>query len=142
MDLCAEPPARRSSINMIPAIRLIKLAKYIVLLAFGAAIGVHIRASCSAIAPFDGSATDGPFQLFDALRRIDAGQLPGRDFPAFHGLALQLLHYVPFKLLGSDLYASELTRQLVSRFSTIIVFLLASRWMTGSLWLGMLWSIW
>lgn len=63
---------------------------------------------------FAGPAIDGPFQLYNALRRIAAGQHGGTDFQFFHGLGLPYLHYLPFKLLGGTFAASEVTRQLVS----------------------------
>src|SRR5436190_22280711 len=75
-------------------------------------IGTHLFRCWHAVSPFDGAATDGPFQLYNALRRLDAGQLPGRDFPAFHGLGIPVVHYPLYRLLGANLIGSELTRQL------------------------------
>jgi hypothetical protein len=63
---------------------------------------------------FDGPAIDGPFQLYNALRRIGAGQRPGVDFQFFHGLGIPYLHYVQFRLLGGTFFASEITRELTS----------------------------
>ncbi len=63
---------------------------------------------------FDGAVGDGPFQLFNALRRLAAGQVAGRDFPVFHGLGLPWLHYPLFRLFGQGLFGSELSRQLTS----------------------------
>jgi hypothetical protein len=65
---------------------------------------------------FNGYAADGPFQLYNPLRRMAAGQVPGRNFQFFHGIGVVLLHYIPFKLLGSNLFASETSRWLVSPF--------------------------
>lgn len=58
--------------------------------------------------------TDGTFQLLNPLRRIDLGQVPGVDFPFFHGIGVPFLHYPIYKLGGSDLFAAELTKQLTS----------------------------
>ena len=77
---------------------------------------------------FNGSAIDGPFQLYNALRRIAAGQTGGVDFQFFHGLAIPYLHYGPFLLLGGTFQASELTRQLMSGLLypiTVVLFLRA-----------------
>src|SRR5829696_6970576 len=48
---------------------------------------------------FSGSAIDGPFQLYNALRRIAAGFHPGTDFQFFHGVGVPYLHYWLFRLL-------------------------------------------
>src|ERR1022692_5034371 len=37
---------------------------------------------------FDGAPVNGPFQLYNPLRRIAAGQVPGRDFVFFHGIGV------------------------------------------------------
>src|SRR3954469_21170580 len=63
---------------------------------------------------FDGPPVDGPFQLFNALRRIAAGQRGGADFQFFHGMGVPYLHYLPFRLFGGGFLASEITRQLIS----------------------------
>src|ERR1035441_6918571 len=64
---------------------------------------------------FDGYPDNGPFQVFDPLRRIAAGQVGGRDFMFFHGIGLPYLHYPLFALFGGKtLIASELSRQLTS----------------------------
>ena len=64
---------------------------------------------------FDGYAVNGPFQIFDPLRRIAAGQVGGRDFVFFHGIGIPYLHYPLFKLFGGHtLAASELSRQWTS----------------------------
>ena len=63
---------------------------------------------------FSGPPVDGPFQLFNALRRIAAGQVGGVDFQFFHGLGVPYLHYPLFRLFGTDLVASELSRQILS----------------------------
>jgi hypothetical protein len=63
---------------------------------------------------FNGSAIDGPFQLYNALRRIQAGMRPGVDFQYFHGLGGPYLHYWLYRLLGGGLRGSELARELIS----------------------------
>lgn len=62
---------------------------------------------------FRGRPANGAFQLFNPLRRMAAGQTPGVDFQFFHGLGVPALHYPLFVVLGADLFASELARQLV-----------------------------
>lgn len=70
---------------------------------------------------FGGPSFDGPFQLYNALRRFDAGQLPGRDFQFFHGIGTLLVHYPIYFLAGRDLYASELSRRLISPILTLLI---------------------
>ena len=77
---------------------------------------------------FSGSAIDGPFQLYNALRRIADGQTGGVDFQFFHGLGIPYLHYLPFLLFGGTFQASEVTRQLMSGLLypiTVVLFLRA-----------------
>ncbi|HEU4787925.1 MAG TPA: hypothetical protein VFS57_10960, partial [Gemmatimonadaceae bacterium] len=77
---------------------------------------------------FNGSAIDGPFQLYNSLRRIAAGQTGGADFQFFHGLGIPYLHYLPFLLFGGTFQASEVTRQLMSGLLypfAVVVFLRA-----------------
>ena len=66
---------------------------------------------------------DGPFQLFNPLRRIAAGQTGGTDFQYFHGLALPYLHYPLYALLGRDFFASEVARYSVSQVAYLGAFL-------------------
>ena len=63
---------------------------------------------------FDGFAIDGTFQVLNPLRRIAAGQIPGADFQFFHGLGTILVHYPIFALFGKNLFASELSREVIS----------------------------
>src|SRR3954470_14162763 len=63
---------------------------------------------------FFGPPIDGPFQLYNALRRIAAGQHGGVDFQFFHGLAIPYLHYPFFRLFGGGFTASEVSRQLIT----------------------------
>src|SRR5947199_23708 len=50
---------------------------------------------------FDGLPVNGPFQLFNPLRRIAAGQVGGKDFIFFHGIGVPYLHYPLFALFGA-----------------------------------------
>jgi hypothetical protein len=63
---------------------------------------------------FDGFPADGPFQLFNPLRRIAAGQRAGADFQFFHGAGVPYLHYPLFLLFGKTIFASELSRAFTS----------------------------
>jgi hypothetical protein len=75
---------------------------------------------------FLGPAIDGPFQLYNSLRRIWVGQQAGVDFQFFHGLGIPYLHYPFFRLFGGGFIASEITRQLVSTILypiVVVVFL-------------------
>lgn len=75
---------------------------------------------------FLGPAIDGPFQLYNSLRRIFVGQRGGADFQFFHGIGIPYLHYIPFRLLGGNFIASEITRESVSAVLypiTVVVFL-------------------
>lgn len=85
-------------------------------------VGFIIVASLDKGMHFDGYAADGPFQLYNPLRRLADGQVPGVDFPFFHGLGVALIHYPIYWLLGSNVFASEASRWLVSP----ILFLLSS----------------
>ena len=64
---------------------------------------------------FNGYPVNGPFQLYDPLRRLAAGQHAGTDFQFFHGIGIPFLHYPLFWLFGGhSLAASELSRQFTS----------------------------
>jgi len=63
---------------------------------------------------FSGSAIDGPFQVYNALRRIDAGQRPGVDFQFFHGVGVPYLHYWLYRLLGGRFQDAEFAREVLS----------------------------
>ncbi len=72
-----------------------------------------IRGTVAALL-FDGPPADGPFQIFNPLRRIAAGQTPGVDFQFYHGIGVPYLHYPLFAAFGKTINASELARQLTS----------------------------
>lgn len=74
------------------------------------------------LAPFD-----GPFQMLNWLRRVQAGMLPGRDYPVFHGVGLVWIHYPLFLLCGSNLYAALLSMNCVTFGSTSVALFWAMR---------------
>ena len=76
---------------------------------------------------FAGIAIDGPFQLYDAMRRIEAGFRPGVDFQFFHGLGLPYLYYWAYRLLGGELRGSELSRELLTVLTFPAIFLIVFR---------------
>ena len=76
---------------------------------------------------FSGVAIDGPFQLYNALRRIQGGFKPGIDFQFFHGIGIPFLHYPLYLLFGGRLEGSELARQLLSTFVYPVVLLVVFR---------------
>src|SRR5689334_5217015 len=63
---------------------------------------------------FDSFAMDGPFQLFNALRRISVGQHIGDTFQFFHGPGIPYLFFTGFALGGKTFVAAEVSRQLIS----------------------------
>lgn len=70
---------------------------------------------------FNGAPGDGPFQLFNPLRRIAAGQIGGRDFVFYHGIGVPYLHYPLFALFGGKtIAASELSRQWMSALAFVL----------------------
>lgn len=71
---------------------------------------------------FDGYAANGALQIYNPLRRIAQGELPGRDFPFFHGVGVPMIHYPLFELFGGNIFASEMSRYLISP----LLFLLTS----------------
>src|SRR3954468_17407951 len=70
---------------------------------------------------FKDSPLDGPFQLFNGLRRIANGQRLGGTFQVFHGPGVPYLHYLPFRLFGGSFLASEFSRQFVSVTAAMLV---------------------
>ena len=63
---------------------------------------------------FTGSPIDGPFQLYNALRRIAAGFRPGVDFQFFHGVGVPYAHYWLFRALGGRFQDAEMARELIA----------------------------
>jgi hypothetical protein len=80
---------------------------------------------------FSGVAIDGPFQLLNALRRIQGGYRPGVDFQFFHGFGIPYLHYPLYRLFGGGLRGSELARQGISAVLCPLVFLIFFRVFLG-----------
>ena len=80
---------------------------------------------------FSGVAIDGPFQLYNAMRRIAGGFRPGIDFQFFHGIGIPYLHYPLYLLFKGRLAGSELARQLVSTLAYPLVFIAVFRTFTG-----------
>src|SRR3954470_22141797 len=78
------------------------------------------------------SQLDGPFQLFNGLRRIAAGQRLGGTFQVFHGPGVPYLHFIPFWLFGGDFTASEMSRELVSILAAMAVLVAFFRAWTGT----------
>ena len=81
---------------------------------------------------FDDAPIDGPFQLFNGLRRIADGQRLGGTFQVFHGPGVPYLHFLPFKLFGGGFIASEMSRQVVSIAAAILVLVGFFRAWTGA----------
>ncbi len=65
--------------------------------------------------------TDGTFQLYNPLRRMLAGQAPGGDFPFFHGIGVPYIHFLPYYILGHNLFAAETTKWLISPLLFFVV---------------------
>ncbi len=84
-----------------------------IFLAAGAAASLAWQTAVHSLA-FDGDFSDGPFQLYNALRRIAGGQIYGRDFQAFTGIGTNWAHLPIYLLAGADFRASEISRFLTS----------------------------
>ncbi|MFL5330114.1 MAG: hypothetical protein ACJ8C4_14525 [Gemmataceae bacterium] len=127
----------RVVLQLVPALILIWVAV------------VYVDRAWSALAPLDPTPTDGPFQLCNMLRRLDAGELPGRDFPAFHGVGIPWAHWPLYRWFehwfsdnpDSELFASELARQTLTPVATLLVYALASLALTRSLWPAAIWAL-
>ncbi|MDB4914725.1 MAG: hypothetical protein JWM95_2369, partial [Gemmatimonadetes bacterium] len=95
-----------------------------------------LAASSASIPRFDGPETDGIFQLYNAMRRLDAGQRPGRDFLLFHGPGILYLHYPLYRAFGGSFVAAEWARvwpsAILYALSTYLFFrTIASRVLTA-----------
>jgi len=77
-------------------------------------LGTQLVLALYAAGNFNGHPMNGAFQIYNPLRRIAAGELPGRDFPFFHGVGVPWIHYPLFALLGGGLFGSEMSRILLS----------------------------
>jgi len=65
---------------------------------------------------------NGAFQLYNPLQRLAHGEIIGRDFDFFHGSGTLLLHYPLFSTSGGDLFASELSRKIMSPLAFFLCF--------------------
>jgi hypothetical protein len=90
---------------------------------YGLLILLLLSLGLAAALEFNGEPIDGPFQLYNALRRIMAGQRGGVDFQFFHGLGIPYLHYPLFRLFGASFTASEVSRQIITTLSGPLVVL-------------------
>ena len=77
---------------------------------------------------YDGPQYDGAFQLYFPLKRMDAGEWPGKDFFYFHGQLIPVLIYPLFKLFGGDFFASQFASKLVDLVIPIGYFIIF-RWL-------------
>jgi hypothetical protein len=84
---------------------------------------------------FAGPPLDGPFQLFNSLRRIADGQRIGDTFQFFHGPAVPYFFLPAFLLGGGTFFASEESRQLLSALLFFGTTLLMCRAWAGN-WRG------
>lgn len=71
---------------------------------------------------FDGYPFDGPFQSYNALRRIDNGQIIGLDTQYFHGILIPYLNYPLYSLFGGNLFASEFSRITINALIYFVYF--------------------
>ena len=115
------PAFRRPAWAGAVVARTLPAAAFLLILALWA--GAHLTLGLHAIAEFDPPLGDGPYQLFNPLRRIDAGQRGGVDFQYFHGAAVPYVYYPAFAAWGKDIYASELARRLVTFALYVVGFL-------------------
>jgi hypothetical protein len=69
---------------------------------------------------------DGAFQTASSLYRLDAGQLPGKDFFPYLGIGPVFTLFPLFKIFGSDLAASGISSEIIT--------LIASTLCTALIW--------
>lgn len=81
---------------------------------------------------FNSYAMDGPFQLFNSLRRISVGQRIGDTFQFFHGPGIPYLFFPAFAAGGRTFVAAELSRQLVNSALFLASTLVLMRALVGS----------
>jgi len=63
---------------------------------------------------FSSFPADGAFQLYNGLKRLANGFIYGKDFYFFHGTGILFFHYPTFLIFGKNLFASELSRWMMS----------------------------
>jgi hypothetical protein len=90
---------------------LIRLAATGAILSFLALIVVHSLAWSVNIPTFH---LDGAFQTASGMFRLDAGQLPGRDFFPYLGIGPLLLIFPFFKMAGANLAASVFSAKFIT----------------------------
>src|SRR3990170_243615 len=56
----------------------------------------------------DTYAANGTFQLYNPLTRLAQGEVPGHNFPFFHGVGVLFLHLPLFTALGENVFAAEM----------------------------------
>lgn len=81
---------------------------------------VQLGAAAAVYLPF--SHIDGAFQTASGLFRLQAGQLPGRDFFPYLGVGVLLGVYPPFLLYGGDFAASIAAAHLAVARSQALAF--------------------
>lgn len=89
-----------------------RTATYLTLILLSAASALFISLTKSINLPT--YHLDGAFQTASGLYRLDSGQLVGRDFFPYLGIAPLYILYPLFKALGANLAASVFTAQLVT----------------------------
>jgi hypothetical protein len=77
-------------------------------------IAMRVANALTLVIQFNGFPGDGPFQTFNPLRRIAAGQHGGHDFQFFHGLGIPYVLYPIYALGGKTIFSAELSRYSVS----------------------------
>lgn len=107
-----------------------------------AVIGVGLLCiGTDAVLHFRDAPMDGPFQLFNALRRLNDGQRFGGTFQFFHGPGIPYLHLIPFWVFGGGFLSSEMARQTVSIVAALAVLSVFFRVWTGSWREGLPWAV-
>jgi hypothetical protein len=99
-------------VGRVAATRLVPAAAFLLVIVLWAV--PYLAMFLSGLRAFDPVLGDGPFQMFNPLRRIDAGQRGGADFQYFHGIGIPYLHYPIFALAGKTVTASEVSRVVVT----------------------------
>jgi hypothetical protein len=82
------------------------------------------------------SPINGDFQTYNPLRRMAAGQVPGRDFQPYMGFGTTYVTYLPFKLMGETFAASKFSAELSHEWlfglaSFVLFILLRFNWKTS-----------
>ena len=94
--------------------KFIKITCLFVIISIFILIGEYVLFSSEY---FAGLLFDGAFQTFNPLFRLSKGNFFGSDyFFNFHGVGVAFIHYPLFVILGKTLYASEISRNIISIF--------------------------